>query len=495
MRNRLAGITSVLNYLGRLYRIAGLVLVVPLAVMAYYAWQGRDEASWLCYALPAAGAWLAGVVLQVAFRPRVALGSSGAMLVCALGWITVSAFGAVPFWLGLKISFLDAYFEALSGFTTTGITMLHGLQDLPRSVLFWRSLTQWLGGLGILSFFLAVSSTGRTAHKLYSAESHKIFLKRPVPGLFHALQILWGIYAALTVAAIAALALEGLSPFDAILHGLTAASTGGFSPYDGSIGHFEQAGYAHYAAIEYTIIVVMVLSAVNFFVHYRVLTGGFSALWDNLEMRMFWGVGITATLLVLLDRVLEFGTADLADTFRGTLFQVTAMLTTAGFATEDIGGNAFPALSKLIFLALMVTGGCVGSTSGGIKLLRIGVLWKMVARQLRRVIYGTSAVSLLTVDNTPVETEEARRVSAIFFVWIVLLFFGGAITALFSELPPLQAASGMFSALGNIGPCYISAGDMITLHPAIKLTYIAGMLAGRLEILPVLLLLTRQAWR
>lgn len=495
MRNRFSGTIAIFGYLGRLYWMAGLVLVAPIAVMVYYASAGRPEVSWLCYAIPSAAALLTGLVFRLVFRPRASLGASGAMLVCSLGWISLSAFGALPFWLGLKISFLDACFESVSGFTTTGTTLLHGLSDLPRSLLFWRSLTQWLGGLGIFSFFLIVSRPGPAAHTLYGAESHKIFIKRPTPGLFHTLQILWGIYAGLTLAAIAAFALEGLSLFDAVLHGLTVAATGGFSPYDANIGHFAQAGFTNYAAIEYTVIIITLLSSMNFFVHYRILTGSLSALWDSLEMKLFWGIGAAAVLLVVLDRAVGAGTAGYAADLRSTLFQVTSMLTTSGFTTEDIGGSAFPALSKLIFLALMVTGGCVGSTSGGIKLLRIGVLWKMAARQLRRIGHGSSTVDLLTIDKTPVELEETRRVSAIFFIWILMLFAGGAITALLSGLPPLESLSGMFSALGNIGPSYISIDDMKMLHPVVKMTYIAGMFAGRLEILPVLLLLTRRAWR
>jgi len=144
---------------------------------------------------------------------------------------------------------------------------------------------------------------------------------------------------------------------------------------------------------------------------------------------------------------------------------------------------------------LMVVGGCVGSTGGGIKVLRIAVLLKMVGRQMRRILYGWSAVNPVVVDGDRVDVEEMRRVAALFFAWIGLLLIGGSVTAFFSDLGPLESASGMFSALGNIGPCYISVEQMTQLHPAAKLTYILGMLAGRLEIVPILLLFTRRAWR
>jgi len=202
-----------------------------------------------------------------------------------------------------------------------------------------------------------------------------------------------------------------------------------------------------------------------------------------------------ATLLVAGNHVMQFGLGNVEETFRISLFQVVSLITTTGFGTRDIGGAWFPSLAKQLFLVLMVIGGCVGSTGGGIKVLRIGVLLKMVGRQLRRLIYGPAAINPVLVDGEIIDHEEIRRIAALFFAWVVLLFVGGGVTAVFSTLGPLESASGMFSALGNIGPCYISVADMTQLHPIIKLTYIFGMLAGRLEILPLLLLFTRRTWR
>jgi len=192
--------------------------------------------------------------------------------------------------------------------------------------------------------------------------------------------------------------------------------------------------------------------------------------------------------------VLKAGQENVSDTVRYSLFQVVSILTTTGFATKHIGSDFFPALAKQIFLVLMVVGGCVGSTGGGVKVLRIGVLLKMVRRQLNRVIHGRSAVSLVVVDGEAIPAEEVRRISALFFAWMLLLVLGSGVTALFSGLGPLESASGMFSALGNIGPCYMSVSQMSELAPIVKVTYILGMLAGRLEILPILLLFSPKAW-
>ena len=477
----------------------GVLTLLPLAFQMAFASPEEEGVRASAFYIPAAVALAAGFILKrnMRFRP---LDSRRAMILCVLAWFAVSAVGALPLWLGLDISYLDAYFESVSGFTTTGITVLRQLETLPSAILFWRSLIQWLGGLGILTFFLAILYTGESAHQLFGAESHKVFSRRPAPGLFHTLKILWLIYTGFTVALGGALLLEGLSLFDAVNHALTALSTGGYSPYDASIAQYRQMGHPHYVLIEYTVTVGMLLGGISFFVHYRVLRGGIRALWDSLEMRLWWAIVFGATALVMLDHFRKFGldprdAANIEETFRTSIFQVVALVTTTGFGTRDIATDYFPGMAKQIFLVLMVVGGCVGSTGGGLKVLRVAVLLKMLGRQMRRLIYGRAVLNPVVIDGEVVETEELRRVAALFFAWILLLLFGGAVTALLSNHGALESASGMFSALGNIGPCYISVPDMAALHPLIKVVYIIGMVAGRLEILPLLLLVSRRTWR
>jgi len=495
MRNRFLHLGPILAYLGALFRVFGFILLVPLVVLFIYSRAGYREVSPFYYIGPALLSWAIGSVLRWRWQEEGVITSASSMMVCGLGWLGISAVGALPLWLGLDVSYLDAFFEAVSGFTTTGITMLTGLDEMPRSLLFWRALTQWLGGLGILTFFLAIAFTGTSANQLFSAETHKIFSDRPAPGVLNTLRILWSIYAGFTGLIAVLLVLEGVSVFDAITHSFTCLSTGGYSPYDASIAHYQAAGYAHYRLIEYTLTFGMMLGGMNFLVHYRVLTGGVKALWDNLEMRLFWTILFGSAGLIALSHFLQFGLSDVADTVRHVLFQTVSILTTTGFGTKDIGASYFPALAKQIFLVLMVIGGCVGSTGGGIKVLRIGVLFKMAWRQVRRVLYGRSSVNPIVVDGASVNVEEVRRIAGLFFAWMALLLGGGMITAILSDHPPMAAASGMFSALGNIGPCYISVKAMTELHPVIKGIYIIGMLAGRLEILPIVLIFTPKAWR
>lgn len=486
-------LSTVIYHLGQLLQIFSFVLLVPL-VFVLLTPQGAPEVSSWCYLIPAIVAAALGAIF-VRSPATGRLSNRASMLVCALGWIVVSILGAIPLWIGLRVGFLDCCFETVSGFTTTGITMLRGLDAMPRSILFWRAFTQWLGGLGILTFFLAISFTGGSAAQLYSAESHKIFSHRPTPGIFNTLRILWAIYAGFTALITALLALEGVGLFDALLHSFTALATGGFSSHDASVDFFRIAGYRHFVAIEYTLVVGMLMGGVSYMVHYRALTGRLRALWDNFEMRLFWCILAGSVYLVMVDRIANVGFSDLSESFRASLFQVTSILTTTGFATRDIASPYFPSLAKQLFLVLMVIGGCVGSTGGGIKVLRVGILAKMVARQIRLIIHGPSAVNLAVVDGQVVDNEEVRRVSALFFAWAAMLVVGAGVTAFLSNHGPFEAASGMFSALGNIGPCYIPGDQMAALHPAVKIVYMIGMLAGRLEILPILLLFSPRTWR
>jgi len=497
-----------LHFVGNLLEILGLILLFPLIIVFIYWGQMND--GWItaaAFVVTSLISFSLGMVLRNRFKPEK-LDTTGSMLMCAIGWLFVSAIGALPFVIAISSNYLDAYFEAMSGFTTTGITVFSGLDSMPRSIIFWRALTQWLGGIGILSFFLVVTFQAGKAHHIYGAESHKISSGRPAPGLFHTLRILWAIYAMFTLLAAVILAIEKMPIFDAVCHALSALSTGGFSPHDSSIAFYSSTGHPNYRLIEYTLTFLMMLGGINFLVHYRVLTRDFKALWDNIEIRYWWRLIAAFTAVILIEHLYKTGAlraifrqgvavnlGEFERAFRHSIFQVVSILTTTGFGTEDIGSDFFGALSKQLFLVMMVIGGCVGSTGGGFKVLRIAILNRLMFRELFKLRISGRASAGLIIDKKIVPEDEVHRVAALFFTWIVLLLIGGGITALFSNQGSWRSLSGMFSAVGNIGPCYISAQDMINIHPVVKLTYIFGMLAGRLEILPVLLLFSRKAWK
>jgi trk system potassium uptake protein TrkH len=507
MKHSLRTLSTVLHFLGSILLLLGVLLLLPVIVVILAGEMGQGPETLLAFLGASATAIVIGLIWKRIFSAG-RLGEVQAMLICALGWISCSAIGAIPFVIGMKASYLDGFFETMSGFTTTGITMFTGLEQIPKSILFWRSFTQWLGGLGILTFFLAVTFGRRGAYRLFGAESHKIDVARPVPGLAHTLKILWTIYGGFTLFILASLVLAGMSVFDSLCHSFTALSTGGFSPYDASIAHFYLIEHPHYIWIEYILILGMLMGGTNFIIHYRLFQREGHALWDTSEMKYWWGFIAGFVALILIERIISLGALDglrpldglvfwkqLEANIRRVLFQTVAIITTTGFGTVDIGSPFFGQIAKQLFLVMMVIGGCVGSTGGGIKVLRVNILVKLIRREVFRLRTPPKAVSTVLLDGRPVPTNEVYRVSGLFFMWITLLVIGGVITALLSGHTAYKSFSGMFSALGNIGPCYISVAEMGTLHPVIKLVYIFGMLAGRLEILPVLMLFNRKAWR
>ena len=508
MKRGFQRINCIFYFIGGLLEILSLVLLLPLIVVFIY-WEKMGD-GWntlAAFVVTALLSFLLGMFMRIRFKAET-LDTTGSMLMCALGWLFVSAVGALPFVIAINSNYLNACFEAMSGFTTTGITVFSGLDDMPRSILFWRALTQWMGGIGILSFFLAITFQASGAHHMFGAESHKISSGRPAPGIFSTLRILWGIYTALTMLAAFVFILEKMPVFDAVCHALTTLSTGGFSPHDSSIEYYRLTNHPNYKLIEYTITFFMMLGGINFLIHYRVFTRDIKALWDNIEIRYWWRLIAAFTAFIIIERFYKTGVfsaiftrgtainlSECERTFRYSIFQVISVLTTTGFGTKDIGSDFFGAMSKQLFLVMMVIGGCVGSTGGGFKVLRIAILNRLMLRELFKLRVSGRASAGLVIDKKIVPEDEVDRVAALFFTWMALILVGGVIAAFFSGQGPWESFSGMFSAVGNIGPCYISVKDMIDIHPIVKMTYIVGMLAGRLEILPVLLLFSRKAWR
>ena len=497
-----SGVTShlfILHYLGALLGVVGVALCVPLIPFLLEGEVGHGVPV-ATFVLPALLSLTAGRLLQQRIGARTPT-TAEAMAITALGWIVVSAVGAIPFCIALKKPFVDAMFEAVSAFTTTGITVFEGLDTLPRSILVWRSLMQWLGGLGILTFFLAVGLRGGSAAAaLFGAEGHKIASARPVPGILHTVKLLWAIYLVLTATCMASFLAGGMSSFDAVNHALTCVSTGGFSTHDASFGWFAAHGVAHPRLLEYAASLFMLTGGINFLVHYRVATGNPGALFRGFEMRWFWAIVIGATAVISADHLLHHapevaGGRGLEHLVRAALFQVSSMVTSTGFGTVDINDPFFPALSKQLFLALMVVGGCVGSTAGGIKVMRLGILVEQFRNELRRITRPRCAVTPLVVDRTVIPDPELHRIAALVTGWFLLIAAGAGVTAACSPLDGWQALSGMTSAVGNMGPFYFSVHQMASLSPGIKVVFTVGMLAGRLEILPLAVLFSRATWR
>jgi trk system potassium uptake protein TrkH len=379
------------------------------------------------------------------------------------------------------------------------MTIFTNVEILPKCILFWRSLTQWIGGLGILTFFLVITFRSESTHfQLFSAESHKIDSARPTPSVLKTAVILWAIYALFTLSEVVVLKVLGVRLFDALCHSLTTMSTGGFSTFNTSIDYFRIAGYVHYKSIEYVTTFFMLLGGINFLLHYKILSGRFRDVGNNTELRYFLVIIALSIVLILFDCHRQCPSSSLANLekdFRRAVFTTVSLLTTTGYGTADINKHIFPVASKQLFLILMLIGGCVGSTGGGFKVLRIIILFKAFKNQLKRLILPQKALSEVVIDHEILPGSEFTRVAGLFFGWIFLIMIGNIIGALFGNLGGLEALSGMFSAVGNIGPCYMSVDQISQLPAIVKITYIFGMLAGRLEILPVLLIFNAKAWK
>jgi len=488
--------------------IGGVILLLP--ILAGLIWGENFHSSPLvpAFLIPGVVTVLLGSMLKkISYAGPLSLRDS--MFICTFSWIMLSLIGAIPFTVMLHVSYLDALFETISGFTTTGITMLTDIESMPRSILFWRALIQWIGGLGILSMFILLGFKGGAAvNKIFSAESHKVSLRKPFSGTYRTDKVFWILYISFTAGEIIILYLLGLDFFDAITHAFSTLSTGGYSIYDDSIAHFRLAGYTHAHLIELVILFFMLLGGINFFIHFRFWTGDFKAIRDNAEIRFYWLLLAGAVVIILINcpcdlgwTYIDFngsttvGFGALLFNLKDIAFQVVSILTTTGYATRDIGSAYFAPIARQLFLIFMVIGGCAGSTGGGFKILRVTILIRLVGTRLFRLNASRYSRIPVTVDSKIIEEKEIQSILTLFFLWVFLLIMGGMITALFSHHSGWQSFSGMFSALGNIGPCYLSVDEIQLLHPVVKLTYMFGMLAGRLEILPVILLFSPKFYK
>ncbi len=487
-------LSTILNTLGSLTLVMAGLLILPI----FFALGAKEHYVIDSFLISAGTALIVGLILKLSFK-HYTVHFKESMLICGLAWILLCIFAALPFFFETGKSFLDCYFETVSGFTTTGITIYTDIEALDKTIILWRSFTQWLGGLGIITFFLAIAAnSGSGFSHLLSASSHKIDSARLTPSVKKTAMMLWGVYTGLSIVQIITLKILGMSFFDSVNHTMTALSTGGFSPYNSSINFYRLAGYKNYKQIEYALTFFMFLGGMNFVLHYRFITGRFKDFFTNRELQTFFLIVVVVTGLIFLNiymKVSSLGNFDVEEGFRRTIFTVVSIITTTGFGTEDINSLYFPAFAKQTFLLLMVIGGCIGSTAGGIKVQRIIILCRLFLRQIKRLRLPRTALSYVKYQGELVTLNELQRIAGLFTGWLLFLVFGGFITAFFTDLTAWQSFSGMFSAMGNIGPCFFDVQTMSELPAIVKITYIIGMLAGRLEILPIILIFSRKAWK
>ena len=468
-----------------LLRILGAILLVEAAAMlpALLISIGYGEGDALAFLLPILLLLLIGTPLRLFLKARQTnLRAREGFLVVSLAWVLLSVFGALPFVIsGVIPNFVDALFESVSGFTTTGATIMTQIEGNPHGVMFWRSFTHWIGGMGVLVLTLALlpQMSGRTSH-LVRAESPGPTLSKIVPRMGDTAKILYAIYGVLTFVNFLALWAAGMGPYDAVLHALGTAGTGGFSNYAASIGHFNSPW------INWITTVFMLIFGVNFALYYKALIGDWKESLKNEELHWFLGIFCGVTLVTTLAILQE--SDNIFTALEHSAFQAASLMSTTGYATQDF--NLWPIAAKMVLFIALFTGGCAGSTAGGMKICRVGMLCKQGSREIRRTIQPRK-VQLVRFEGKPVEEDTLHQVAVFFFMYMLLILLGGALLSLEGKADfqtnltaALTCVSNVGPGLGEVGP----AGGFGGYGPFGKLLSAFLMLAGRLEIFPMLAL-------
>ncbi len=479
---------NVLHILGLFLFFLGLTMI-PAMVIAFYS-EGGDLQALIASFLATSGT---GFILALLFEKseeKISLTRREGFLVVTLAWALAAAFGGLPFLIhGVTPTFTDSFFETMSGFTTTGASVISGLEHLPRGLLFWRAFTQWLGGMGIIVLVIAILPVlGVGGMQLYKAELPSPVKDKITPRVIDTAKFLWGIYVAISMAEFLLLMLGGMSAFDAACHTFATMATGGFGNYDASIAHFQS------LYIEGVIILFMALAGINFALHYRLLVmGDFKSFFGNGELRFYFLIILIATVIVTID--LHFNLFyTLEKALRASLFQVVSIMTTTGFVTDNF--DHWPLSSRIILLLLMFIGGCAGSTGGAIKCLRFFLIIKHSYLEFYRLIHPHAVVAVKLGKQT-VPADIMASIRSFFFLYISTATVATLCLA-FMGLDLVSSFSAVAATLGNVGPGLGLVNPMsnfFEVPQAGKWLLSFCMLLGRLEIFTVLVLLIPDFWK
>ncbi|KAA0679745.1 TrkH family potassium uptake protein [Roseomonas genomospecies 6] len=471
--------------IGALLSVLAVAMLVPMTVDL-----AVGNPDWMVFAIAFALTLFFGVQFMLANRMDwMSLNLRQAFLLTALAWIIVCAFAAVPFMVSqIKLSAADAYFEAMSALTTTGSTVISGLDRLPPGLLLWRSLLQWLGGIGIIGMAIAILPFLRVGGmQLFRSESSDRSDKVTPRASDLAIAVGW-IYLSLTAVCTVTLAYAGMTWFDAVNHAMTAVSTGGFSTRDASVAAWNS------PAIEWILVVFMMLGGMPFVRFISLAQGRAASFWRDTQIR--WYVGFLAAVSFGLSAWLTL-TRDMPwdEAIRHSTFNVVSVVTTTGYASIDY--ERWGPMASVTFFILTFVGGCTGSTSGGLKIFRFEILF-IVLRSLQRRLYSPSLVIPLSYNDKPVSAEIMVSVMSFGFVYLTTVFILAFVLA-FLGVDLVSALSGAATAVSNVGPglgpVIGPVGNFATLPEAAKWALSIGMLLGRLEFFTVLVVLSPSFWR
>ena len=483
-----------MNYkmMGRFIAQTLLIEILFMAPALLISLFSGETAAWQGFLLTIAVTLaVAGVLYLLCKSAPNALNAKEGLVCVGVSWIVMSMFGCLPFvFSGAIPRYVDALFEIVSGFTTTGASILAAPEDMPQSILYWRSFSHWLGGMGVLVFLLALNPSGGKAGSgftmhLLRAESPGPDVGKLVPKMRNTATILYLLYIVLTVLNIIFLLVGGVPLFDALCTAFGTAGTGGFGIRNDSI-----ASYSPY--IQNVTTVFMALFGINFSCYYLLLLGQFKSVFKDEELRLYIGIILVAIALIVWNLQGVYGT--LEETIRHAAFQVSSIITTTGYATTDF--DLWPSFSKMILMALMMIGACAGSTGGGIKVARVLLLFKSLRRNIRQVLRPNS-VQVIRSNGQVTDEKVVTNTNAYLAAYVIIMVVSVILISL-DGFSPTTNISAVFACFNNIGPGLEAVGptcNFAGFSDVSKIVLILDMLAGRLEIFPILVLLSRRTWR
>ncbi|MBR6008529.1 MAG: TrkH family potassium uptake protein [Clostridia bacterium] len=410
------------------------------------------------------------------------------MAVAGLGWVLISLFGCLPLVFGKICGLADAFFEIASGYTTTGATVITDIDGLPQSIVFLRSATHWIGGMGVLVLTTAVlpGMNGQST-SLAKAESSGPSFSKLLPKVGDNSKILYIIYSVMTLTLIVLLRVCGMNWFDSFIHAMSTAGTGGFSNRGLSIGYYNN------VAVDIVTSVFMLLFGVSFTVYFRILARDFKQAFKNQELIVYFSLSAVAVTVIAFN-IRPLYDNNLGQGFRYSFFQVSSIISTTGFSSADF--DLWPNLSKIILFLLMIIGSCAGSTAGGLKVIRVVLLMKLTAREIGKA-FSPRKIKVIKMDGKSVPEDMLNHISVFFFVYMLIAAVG-VLTLAISGYDITESISGSVACLSNIGPAFGRfgpSGNFAALPSASKVIMALIMLAGRLELYPLLVLVFPSAWR
>lgn len=474
----------VLKILGNVIEYVLALLLIPMAIAIYY---GEGDAKSFLYTI-IIGLPIALVLSSVKVKKQEIYAKEGFVIV-GLAWIVISIIGALPFVISGAIpSFIDAFFETVSGFTTTGATLLTEIEGLPKGILFWRSFTHWIGGMGFLIFMLAlIPSMGKNSIHLLKAESPGPAPGKIVPKIKDTAKILYLIYLALTLIELVLLKIAGMDWYDATIHAMGTAGTGGFSDMNANIAAF------HSPAIDWIITIFMTIFGINFALYFQLLKGNIKGFFKNEELKYYLLIILVAVILITFN-ILGLNNGDVALSIRQAAFQVTSIVTSTGYATVDY--NFWPTLSQSILVMLMLVGAMAGSTGGGIKTVRVVIMLKAIKREINKIIHP-KRINSVKIDGRAVDEELIHGVFLFIGAYAIISLIAIFIIS-FDNFDFTTTITSVITTMSNIGPglgMVGPAGNFSAFSPFSKLVFSFCMLAGRLEIYPMIILFSPSIWR